>query len=124
MHKQVKSFKSVSGDNYIYHKIHSIIMNFHALKMFGSVFLIVALVGLVTIIGTNEQPIKTKSFGNNVIFHSNLLNNYLNPPKIPEADLNSPWLNAHIPTGYEGGPGLPDDFVFVSPCLNRVRGCI
>jgi hypothetical protein len=85
------------------------------------VFLIVALVGLVTIFGTNEQPIKTKSFGNNVIFHSNLLKNYLNPPEI----------DPEITTQIMGGrplldipeTNLPDDFVFVSPCLEDAGRC-
>lgn len=107
-------------------------MSPNAIRMFGSVFLVVALIGFSSLFGASDQSssvissqkitaIQTKSFGNKVVFNSNLLNNYLNPPEI------DPEITAYI---MEGRPqldipekSLPDDFVFVSSCLDNAGRC-
>lgn len=112
-------------------------MSSQALRIFGSVFFVVALVGFATIFGNLGSPslplkpshssiIQNKSSGatiiSNQVSSSKLLDFHFNGFQFPEPDSSS-WIDAHILEGRDGqnqvndsGSSLPDDFIFISGC--------
>lgn len=99
-------------------------MSFNQIRIFGSLLLVVALITSISMFGYSEQysffktpskslPIQTKSFTNPIIsnqfsFQTALNRNVVQPESVH--DISSSWINAHIPSSYIPGPGLPNDY--------------
>ncbi len=108
-------------------------MSSQAFRIFGSVFLVVALVGFATMFGNWGSPssptkpshssiLQNKSSGaaiiSNQVSSSKLLDFHFHGFQFPEADSSS-WINAHILEGRDGqnqvndsGSSLPDESHF------------
>jgi len=113
-------------------------MRQHLLNAFGSIFLIVALIGFATLFGNYQQyspsraapQISTsmaKPFANDMISNQvpflKLLNKYPNPPEYDDPEIANKILEgrAYLNPVNETGRSLPDDFVFVSGCRPGYR---
>jgi hypothetical protein len=99
-------------------------MSFNQIRIFGSLLLVVALITSISMFGYSEQysffktpskslPVQTKSFTNPIIsnqfsFQTALNRNIVQSESVPV--INNSWINAHIPSSYIPGPGLPDDY--------------
>ena len=98
-------------------------MNPNAIRVFGSVFLVVALIGFASLFGTTEQSpitkppsqsstIPSKSFGNKLISNqaslSKLMNGFMPEPELdPEIALIASQGRGDM---IDPGPGLRDDY--------------
>lgn len=99
-------------------------MSLNQIRIFGSILLVVALITSISIFGNSELysflktpskslPIQTKSFANPIIpnqfsFQPVLNRNLVQVESVPV--INNSWINAHIPSSYIPGSGLPDDY--------------
>ena len=124
-------------------------MSSQALKVFGSVLLIVALIGFTSLPGqwmpslsTKTSPqltkIENKSYSNTVTSTQAYFSKYLVKnqyiPVVPD-DPNSEWINAHIMEGRDpssNNPGISDTTTGSTPgegfeafegCRDGRRGC-
>jgi|GEM_PF-3032581 hypothetical protein len=116
----------ISMCNKLYTKNKNIDMNMlpQSLRIFGSILIVVALITSISLFGNSDQhsffktpskslPVQTKSFTNPIIPNQFSFQPVLNRDLVQSESvpiINNSWINAHVPSSYIPGPGLPDDY--------------